>query len=67
MKISIITRSNKLEMRMGSLVLGVHILYAFYCKMKLEKKILKICINVFNEICMCISIHEGRLLACFGG
>jgi hypothetical protein len=37
MKISIITGSNKLEMRMGRLVLGVHILYGFYYKMKLEK------------------------------
>ncbi len=44
--------------------MGVHILYGFYCKKKLEEKILKICINVFNEICMCIYlfIKEGCLL-----
>jgi hypothetical protein len=65
MKMSIITRNNKLEMRMGRLDLGVHILYGFYCKKKLEEKILKICINVFNEICMCIFIHKGRVVYLF--
>jgi hypothetical protein len=63
MKISIITRSNKLEMRMGRLVLGVHILYAFYCKMKLEKKSLKfVLMYLMKYACVYVFMKEGCLL-----
>jgi len=63
MKISIITRNNKLEMRMGRLVLGVHILYGFYCKMKLEKRSLKfVLMNLMRYSCVYVFMKEGFLL-----